>query len=36
MSVAVDASRGIDLDGSLEKALRAMREAGVSLVEAEG
>jgi nicotinamidase/pyrazinamidase len=35
VSVVVDASRGIDLDGSLGKALRAMREAGVNLVAAE-
>jgi nicotinamidase/pyrazinamidase len=35
VSVVVNASRGIDIDGSLEKALGSMREAGASLVEAE-
>ena len=32
-AVALDASRGIDLDGSLGLALRAMREAGVELID---
>ena len=32
-TVALGASRGIDLDGSLPKALAAMREAGVELTE---
>ena len=31
-AVALDASRGIDLDGSLAKALEEMRRAGVALV----
>ena len=30
-AVALDASRGIDLDGSLDRALTAMRDAGVEL-----
>jgi nicotinamidase/pyrazinamidase len=30
-AVALDASRGIDLDGSLTRALAAMRDAGVAL-----
>ena len=33
VTVALDACRGIDLDGSLGRALAAMREAGVSLLE---
>lgn len=32
-AVALDASRGIDHDGSLAKALAAMREAGVEIIE---
>jgi nicotinamidase/pyrazinamidase len=32
-AVALDASRAIDIDGSLAKALAAMREAGVVLLE---
>jgi nicotinamidase/pyrazinamidase len=32
-TVVLEASRGIDLDGSLAKALAAMREAGVMLLE---
>src|SRR5271155_1636288 len=32
-TVALSASRGIDRDGSLAKALAAMREAGVRLIE---
>jgi nicotinamidase/pyrazinamidase len=32
-AVALDASRGIDLDGSLARALAAMRDAGVTLLE---
>jgi nicotinamidase/pyrazinamidase len=32
-SVALGASRGIDLDGSLDRALQTMREAGVRLVD---
>jgi nicotinamidase/pyrazinamidase len=32
-AVMLEASRAIDLDGSLDRALAAMREAGVSLVE---
>ena len=31
-AVDLDASRGIDLDGSLARALAAMREAGVELL----
>jgi nicotinamidase/pyrazinamidase len=33
VTVALDACRGIDLDGSLTRALAAMRDAGVSLRE---
>ena len=32
VTVALDACRGIDLDGSLSRALAAMRDAGVSLM----
>ena len=32
-AVVLDASRGIDLDGSLARALAAMREAGIVLLE---
>jgi nicotinamidase/pyrazinamidase len=32
-AVALDASRAIDIDGSLAKALAAMREAGVALLD---
>jgi nicotinamidase/pyrazinamidase len=32
-ALALDASRGIDLDGSLVRALAAMRAAGISLLE---
>jgi nicotinamidase/pyrazinamidase len=32
-AVALDASRGIDIDGSLGRALAAMREAGIALLE---
>jgi nicotinamidase/pyrazinamidase len=32
-AVALDASRGIDLDGSFARALAAMRDAGVTLLE---
>lgn len=32
VAVALDACRGIDLDGSLDRALAAMREAGVILL----
>ena len=32
-TVALAASRGIDLDGSLARVLNAMREAGINLVE---
>ncbi len=35
VSVVLNASGGIDVDGSLKKALAAMREAGASLVELE-
>ncbi len=31
VALAIDACRGIDLDGSLDRALRAMTEAGVAL-----
>ena len=31
-AVVLEASRGIDLDGSLARALAAMREAGVELL----
>jgi nicotinamidase/pyrazinamidase len=31
-AVVLEASRGIDVDGSLERALTAMREAGVALI----
>ena len=31
-AVALDACRGIDIDGSLAQALAAMREAGVTLL----
>ncbi len=34
VSVILNASRGIDVGGSLEKALASMREAGVSLLNA--
>ena len=33
IAVALDACRGIDTDGSLARALAAMREAGVTLLE---
>jgi nicotinamidase/pyrazinamidase len=33
-ALVLDASRGIDLDGSLARALAAMRDAGISLVSA--
>jgi nicotinamidase/pyrazinamidase len=33
VTVALDACRGIDLDGSLAGALAAMRDAGISLLE---
>ncbi len=33
VSVVVDATRGLDVEGSLEKALGAMRESGVALVQ---
>jgi nicotinamidase/pyrazinamidase len=33
VTVAIEACRGIDLDGSLARALAAMRQAGVSLLE---
>ncbi len=32
-AVALDASRAIDIDGSLDQALTAMREAGVVLLD---
>ena len=32
-AVALDASRGIDIDGSMAKALEEMRAAGVTLIE---
>jgi nicotinamidase/pyrazinamidase len=31
-AVVLEASRGIDMDGSLSRALSAMRDAGVELV----
>ena len=33
VEVAVGACRGIDLDGSLARAMRAMAEAGVALCD---
>jgi nicotinamidase/pyrazinamidase len=36
VSVALAACRGIDVDGSLARALSAMRDAGVRVIEPEG
>ena len=32
VTVATDACRGIDVDGSLDRAMRSMKEAGVTLL----